>query len=352
MKLHLLLVLAAVCALVMQPGSAVQADDHRGSPFLFPETGHTLAYNFRQFYEALNGRLVFGSPLTEVFLEDGRPVQYFEQARLEWHADRDEVRIGDLGRWAAVTHTAEPAFQPLSALSGDASQVMAGHRLSGDFRRFFEHFGGRAIFGAQISEALQEARGPEGYHYMVQYFERARLELHPDLPWPYTVSPSQLGRQYLAAHTALAWAARPVDSPAHAWDNVRPTHVSVPRIGVDVDVEERGASLGAWDVPRSTVGHFWPVAAYPGTSGNIVLGGHSNYADSIFNHLPEARIGDEVQVFAGGQVRRYIVREITIVTPQDTSVMRPTAVETLTLITCYPVGVSSHRLIVRATPVL
>ncbi|HEY3227842.1 MAG TPA: sortase, partial [Roseiflexaceae bacterium] len=276
----------------------------------------------------------------------------FEQARLEWHADRGEVRIGDLGHWAAVTHLAEPAFQPLTALSGDTSQVIAGHRLSGDFRRFFEHFGGRAIFGAPISEELQEAAGPDGHHYMVQYFERARLELHPNLPWPYTVSPSRLGRQYLAAHTAPAWATQPVTSPAHAWDNVRPTHVSVPRIGVDVDVEERGASLGVWDVPRSTVGHFWPVAAYPGTSGNIVLGGHSNYADSIFNHLPDARIGDEVQVFAGGQIRRYIVQEITIVAPQDIWVMRPTTIETLTLITCYPVGTSSDRLIVRATPVL
>src|SRR6266536_6049536 len=99
---------------------------------------------------------------------------------------------------------AEAAFRSLTALSRDTS-LMAGHRLSGVFRRFFDQFGGRAIFGAPISEGLQEAAGPDGHQYTVQYFERARLELHPDLPWPYTVSPSQLGRQYLAAHTALAW---------------------------------------------------------------------------------------------------------------------------------------------------
>lgn len=53
----------------------------------FPETGHTLAYAFLSYWKANGGLSIFGFPVSEEMSEDGLTVQYFERARLEYHAD-------------------------------------------------------------------------------------------------------------------------------------------------------------------------------------------------------------------------------------------------------------------------
>ncbi|HEY1016676.1 MAG TPA: sortase, partial [Herpetosiphonaceae bacterium] len=109
-----MMVLLALLALFAPSGPAgdargAAANTKAGAPLLYKETGHTLAYGFRQFWESNGGLPVFGYPLTEVFVEDGRPVQYFERARLEWHASLGLVLAGHLGRWAAG-QASDPAF--------------------------------------------------------------------------------------------------------------------------------------------------------------------------------------------------------------------------------------------------
>lgn len=65
----------------------------------FPETGHTVTYAFLEFFKAKGGIDVFGYPITEVYYENGRMVQYFQRMKLEWYSgDRSNpVRIGNLG---------------------------------------------------------------------------------------------------------------------------------------------------------------------------------------------------------------------------------------------------------------
>lgn len=50
---------------------ALAADNNLpdGTPLLFPETGHSLAYSFKSFWMKNGGLPVFGYPLTEVFNE-------------------------------------------------------------------------------------------------------------------------------------------------------------------------------------------------------------------------------------------------------------------------------------------
>jgi len=349
---HTLIVLVFLFTLGRQAAIPTRADTGDGQPILFTQTGHTLAYNFGSFYTKLNGAIVFGLPLTEVYIEDGHLVQYFERARLDWRADLGQVQVADLGSRIAAGREREATFRPIAgAPRGSIYFNSTGHTLRGTFQRFFVQFGGQAVFGAPISEEFRETDPHDGRPYLVQYFERARFQLHPGQPWPNTVSLADLGREYLVAHPAPALAQQPVDSAARALEGIRPTRVSIPRISVDVAVEERASTMGAWDVPRDDVGHFWPIAAFPGTAGNIILGGHSDFRDEIFNHLPQVQLGDEVLLAVGGQQRRYIVRELLVVLPHDTSVLRPTEQEQLTLITCVPYGINSHRLIVRAFPV-
>ncbi|MFL5732800.1 MAG: hypothetical protein ACJ78Q_06325, partial [Chloroflexia bacterium] len=52
----------------------------------FPETGHTLAYGFLDYWKAKGGLGVFGFPISEELNEDGMTVQYFERARFEYHS--------------------------------------------------------------------------------------------------------------------------------------------------------------------------------------------------------------------------------------------------------------------------
>ena len=72
----------------------------------FSETGHSLAYGFRAFWEANGGLATFGYPISEEFSERNpdtgeiHTVQYFERARFEYHPEyagtEFEVQLGRL----------------------------------------------------------------------------------------------------------------------------------------------------------------------------------------------------------------------------------------------------------------
>ncbi len=74
----------------------------RGNPLqrYFPETGHTVSYAFLSFYDQNGGLDIFGYPISEPLVENGRIVQYFQRTRMEWHPERprgDRVLVGALG---------------------------------------------------------------------------------------------------------------------------------------------------------------------------------------------------------------------------------------------------------------
>ena len=62
-----------------------------------------------------------------------------------------------------------------------------GHRVQGDFLVFFDAHGGLETFGYPITEPFEE------HGLQVQYFQKARLEAHPDNPDPYKVQLGLLG---------------------------------------------------------------------------------------------------------------------------------------------------------------
>ena len=78
------------------PVAPVASDPYRR---YFPETGHTVAYAFLNFFDQY-GIDVFGYPITEFKNENGRIVQYFQRARMEWHPELSgdqRVQLGELG---------------------------------------------------------------------------------------------------------------------------------------------------------------------------------------------------------------------------------------------------------------
>lgn len=66
----------------------------------FPQTGHATAYSFLSFFDRYGGAAIFGYPITEFKIENGRIVQYFQRTRMEWHPEnpaRYKVQLGLLG---------------------------------------------------------------------------------------------------------------------------------------------------------------------------------------------------------------------------------------------------------------
>ena len=73
-----------------------------------------------------------------------------------------------------------------------------GHAIAPQFRAYWEANGGLARFGHPLSAAFEEVNAADGKRYLVQYFERQRLEWHPEnAGTPYEVELGLLGREAL-----------------------------------------------------------------------------------------------------------------------------------------------------------
>jgi hypothetical protein len=74
-----------------------------------------------------------------------------------------------------------------------------GKTVPGVFLQYWSSHGGLPIFGLPISDAIQERSPSDGQTYTVQYFERARFELHPEFAGTeHEVLLGLLGRQVTA----------------------------------------------------------------------------------------------------------------------------------------------------------
>jgi VanW like protein len=220
-RLPLLAVLTLLAALVWPPPFAVAAPTPAPTPAdpppgfaYFPETGHNIGLKIKRFYDTHGGLDIFGLPLTEVFSEDGLQVQYFERARFELHPELPPEFYVSLTRLGAyfTQNRSEPAFQWLNGSPGPDRDFFpqSGHSLGGAFRGFWQGRGGLAAFGFPISEEFPEVNAQDGQTYVVQYFERARFEYHPEnAGTPYEVQLGQLGRQLLQERPAAQAAAAP-----------------------------------------------------------------------------------------------------------------------------------------------
>jgi sortase A len=122
-----------------------------------------------------------------------------------------------------------------------------------------------------------------------------------------------------------------------------PTRLVIPALSVDALIVEGDS----WEQLKLGVGHHLGTAD-PGERGNLVLSGHDDIYGEVFRHLDKLELGDEVVIYAGAQPYRYIVKAKQIVEPAEVSVMASTTKPVVTLISCYPYMVDSHRIVVIA----
>lgn len=122
-----------------------------------------------------------------------------------------------------------------------------------------------------------------------------------------------------------------------------PTRLVIPSINVDVPV----VAGDDWEQLKKGAGHHIG-SANPGERGNVFISGHNDIYGEIFRYLENVKVGDKVIVYAGQQPYTYIVRATRIVDPKDVSIMYPTSSPIVSLMTCYPYMVDTHRLVVIA----
>lgn len=123
-------------------------------------------------------------------------------------------------------------------------------------------------------------------------------------------------------------------------------YVDIPKIGVYLPVEH-GTSA---DTLEKSVGHVvgtsLPVG---GASTHAVLSAHSGMASSkLFSDIDQLAKGDIFYIHVLGEVLAYRVDAINTVLPTDTSLLQiEDGKDLITLVTCTPFGVNTHRLLVR-----
>lgn len=203
------------------------------------------------------------------------------------------------------------AAAPATAMPNVRYFRETGHNISGQIRAFYESKGDVRIFGLPLTEVFTE-NGQQ-----VQYFERARFELHPELPKAYYVSLTHLGKAFAGGLT-------------------NPAYAVAPAIGTGAYFKETGHNLNAGFLA------FWnkygalPVFGYPiseefdevsPTDG--VLRTVQYFERARFEYHPDAKAGSQIQLGLLG--RQYMdvmnvpasarkpVKEITLLGTATTS---------------------------------
>ena len=94
------------------------------------------------------------------------------------------------------------------------------------------------------------------------------------------------------------------------------------------------------------VGTSLPVG---GESSHAVLSAHSGMASSkLFSDIDQLEKGDTFYIHVLGEVLAYEVDAINTVLPTDTSLLQiADGKDLVTLVTCTPFGINTHRLLVR-----
>jgi VanW like protein len=215
-QLHLCLILALALPLAAiyatdWPALRAAAPTSPRSQFAYiPATGHNIGRAIKRFYETHGGLTIFGLPLTELIEQDGMQVQYFERARFELHPELPAPHYVSLTLVGSLLtkDRADAAFRPVSAEAGPSARTIfpaTGHTLGGAFSEFWLRNGQLPVFGYPISEEFSEVNASDGKPYLVQYFERARFEYHPEYAGtPYEVLLGQLGDEYARARGLAA----------------------------------------------------------------------------------------------------------------------------------------------------
>ncbi len=174
LRLTVMTLLVAITGALLLPTQVAAA-----GPRYFPETGHNSPDIFANYWATHGGVGLFGLPITEPYLDNGLTIQWFERARFERHPENKdtpyEIQLGQLAR------EVRPADAPVAPANAANSRyfVDTGHNVA-LFLSYWSANGDMSSFGLPLTEELREINLADNTMYTVQYFERVRMEYHPE----------------------------------------------------------------------------------------------------------------------------------------------------------------------------
>lgn len=124
-------------------------------------------------------------------------------------------------------------------------------------------------------------------------------------------------------------------------------YIKISKINVSLPIYHGSSE----DVLKKGAVHI-PNTAFPigGIGNHSVISAHTGYPTQVFfDNLVELEKDDLIKIYLLDECLTYKVTDINIVEPDDiSSLQTDDSRDLLSLITCYPYGVNSHRLIVTA----
>jgi len=282
-----------IFSLVLAPFALAQSGDaHK----YYNETGHNLDEPFFHFFNATGGLARYGYPTTEAYVDPqtGLLVQYFQKARIEWHPGNPEpyrIQLGLLGDELGKREPPIPVTQVPPASDPNCRYFPeTSHTVCLKFLDYWNTTGGLDMFGYPITEyKIENGR-------IVQYFQRARMEWHPEKPAGQRIQLAPLGDiYYYYAQLDLARRGATVDSAGPS--GVRPSVTALrPRATVLNPIIARNRS-------QSGMVHVYDQFDKPLASAAVTLIVHFPAGDQALILAPTNANGATAFAFGVGQDR-------------------------------------------------
>ncbi len=296
--------LLLLCVSTRLPIHTVQAADTCSR-----ETGFCIDARIVRYWQTNGGLSVFGHPISAVQerVENGGIIrtQYFERHRIEVHplAAPYDIQLGHVGSEELRTrYGADPIADTRRTTAGCRWFAETNHAVCGEFATYWQGHGvaldqrngwsyaeNLALLGFPVSGELTETH--EGQSLTVQYFERGRLELHPNNPAPYRVLAGLLGRTAQQRNAPVAVAAvENTASPALLPDSVLQTFIT-----------NRMPVIGYWQASEhgiysavTNIRYLQTFASYPAPDGKRFVAMTVQYRNDREPNKPTEYAGPEL----------------------------------------------------------
>jgi sortase A len=123
-----------------------------------------------------------------------------------------------------------------------------------------------------------------------------------------------------------------------------PLRVIIP----DLNIDEPIVQGTDWEALKLGVGQHLNDATPAQRGSNIVLAAHNDIYGKIFQHIDQLRAGSIIRIQTQTRMYEFVVTGSEVVRPNEVRVMEPRGYTAVTLISCYPYQVNTHRYIVYA----
>jgi hypothetical protein len=324
-------------AMAAVPGTFVARPAHAqsGDAAWSERTEHTVSGVFLQWWVENNRWAKIDQPVTEAVEDDGTWTQYFEFGVLETDdPDEGDVTLLDTG---SILFELDPVAPPDEGIISRPLDLIADTwRYNGATTRFGEPISDPVIADDQV----------------VQWYERGAVAIA-------TGGVESMAR-VVPVGEALA-RVRDIDTDGVDQDGLdvlapvfegdgqfvfadqgfNPTGLYLPELGVDAFVEPIGIVGGVMQTPVEPMNVGWyQDHARPGDQNTIVMSGHVDWytiGPAVFYTLPSAQPGMVFYVMAGdGAAATYECMDSYPLSAGASAdnLLRGTAVDSLTLITC------------------